>query len=89
MATRAMNLRVEENELAEMRAAASALHMTVTDVVRAAVREYLEEVRKDPYYILTSNVKEADAEESAEILEAVGELSADDLEIASSRRLEV
>ncbi len=63
--------------------------MTVTDIVKEAVREYLAKLKKDPFYRLTANIEEASAHESAEILETIEELSDDDLSIASVKRFDV
>ena len=60
----------------------------MTDIVREAVREYLEKMKKDPYYRLTVNVQEASEEESAEILDAIGELSDDDLMIETVKHFQ-
>ncbi|MBR5115474.1 MAG: hypothetical protein IK096_00275 [Lachnospiraceae bacterium] len=54
-----------------------------------ATHEYLQKLKADPFYKLTANVEEADAEESAEILDAIEGLSDDDLVISSTRRVEV
>ena len=84
MAVKALNFKMEERELAEMREVASVYHMTLTQLVKDAVDDYLQKMKADPFYKLTANVQEADAEESAEILQAVEALSDDDLIIAAS-----
>ena len=80
---------MEESDLKEMREVASVYHMTLTQLVKEAVDDYLQKMKADPFYKLTANVQEADAEESAEILRAVEELSDDDLVIAASERVHV
>ena len=75
MAIKALNFKMEESDLKEMREVASVYHMTLTQLVKEAVDDYLQKMKADPFYKLTANVQEADAEESAEILRAVEELS--------------
>ena len=89
MAVKALNFKMEESDLKEMREVASVYHMTLTQLVKEAVDDYLQKMKADPFYKLTANVQEADAEESAEILRAVEELSDDDLVIAASERVHV
>lgn len=86
MAARALNFKMDESDITEIREVASVFNMTVTDVFREAVKEYLAKMRQDPLYRLTANVKEASAEESAEILQAIGRLTEDDLSIAPVRQ---
>ncbi len=87
MATRAMNFKMEENDILDMKQVASVFNMTVTDVIKEAVREYVGKMKKDPFYRLTANVQEASAEETAEILDTIESLSDDDLTISSSERV--
>lgn len=89
MAVKALNFKMEVRELAEMREVASVYHMTLTQLVKDAVDDYLQKMKADPFYKLTANVQEADAEESAEILQAVEALSDDDLIIAASERVQL
>ena len=89
MAIKALNFKMEERELSEMREVASVYHMTLTQLVKEALDDYLQKMKADPFYKLTANVQEADAEESAEILKAVEELSDDDLVIAASERVHI
>ena len=86
MATKAMNFKMDEAEIQEMKQVAGVYHMTVTDLIKNAVKSYITELKDDPFYRLTAHVQEASAEESEEILSAVGELTDDDLTISSSRR---
>ena len=89
MATRAMNFKMDETDILEMKQIASVFNMTVTDVIKEAVREYVGKMKKDPFYRLTANVQEASAEETAEILDNIENLSDDDLIISSSERVSV
>ena len=89
MATRAMNFKMDEADILDMKQVASVFNMTVTDVVKEAVREYVGKMKKDPFYRLTANVQEASPEETAELLEVIESLSDDDLIISSSERVSV
>lgn len=89
MAAKALNFKMEESDIIEMKKVASVFHMTVTDVVKEAVSEYLAKMKRDPFYRITANVADASADESAEILRAIEELSDDDLSVVSVRRFNV
>lgn len=89
MAVRAMNFKMDEVQIDDVKHVASVYHMTITDLIKEAVSEYLEKMKADPFYRLTANVEEADTEESAEILDAINGLEDDDLAIASSERFTV
>ena len=89
MAVKAFNFKIEESDIYEMKKVASAYHMTMTDVVKEAVREYLEKMKKDPFYRLTANIEEASDEESAEIMDTMEGLSDDDLTIALVKHFDV
>ena len=84
MALKALNFKMEESEILAMKEAAGVFNMSMTDLVRNGVREYIEELKKDPFYRLTANVRDAEEAEAAEILSAVDNLSDDDLTISSS-----
>ena len=87
MATKALNFKLEESEILAMKEVASVFNMSMTDLVRNGVREYIEELKKDPFYRLTANIQDADEAESAEILSAMEGMSDDDLTISSSRMI--
>jgi hypothetical protein len=89
VATKALNFKMEETEILDMRKVASVFNMTLTDVVREAVKEYIEKMKKDPFYRLTVNVEDASAEESAEILTEIDRLTDDDLSIASEKQITI
>ena len=59
----------------------------MTDLVRNGVDQYIEELKKDPYYRLAVNVQDADEAETSEILSEIEGLSDDDLKISSSKTL--
>ncbi len=83
MATRAINLKLDESRVIDVKRVASVFHMTMTDVINEALDAYLPTVKQDPFYRLTANVEEASKEESEEILEEIDSLSNEDLKIAS------
>lgn len=87
MATKALNFKMEESEILAMKEVASVFNMSVTDLVKNGVREYIEELKKDPFYRLTANIQDADEAESSEILSAINNLSDDDLSISSSKSI--
>ena len=89
MALKAMNFKMDEADVQDMKAVAGVYNMSVTDLIKNAVREYITELKKDPFYRLTTNIQEASAEESDEILTEIEALSDDDLTIASAKRFNV
>ena len=89
MAATAINFKMDEADILDMKNVASVFNMTMTDIIKEAVREYVARMKQDPFYRLTANVQEASAEESSEILAAMEELSDDDLSIASSKQFSV
>ncbi len=89
MAVRAMNFKLDESQIEDMRSVASVYHMTITDIIKEAVADYLDKLKADPFYKLTANVEEADSAESSLILDAINELDDDELVIASSERFSI
>ena len=87
MATKAINIKMDEDKLADVKKVAAVFHMSITDVVTDALDEYLLKMMNDPFYRLTANVEDASNEETKEILDELGNLSDDDLTIESVRRL--
>ena len=85
MALKALNFKMEEAEILTMKEVANVFHMSVTDLVKKGVQEYIEELKKDPFYRLSVNVQDAEEEESEEILSEINRLSDDDLAISSSK----
>ena len=86
MAVKAMNFKLDEDRMMELKSVASVFHMTVTDVISEALNEYIQKLKKDPFYRLTVNAENADAEETDEILEEINSLSDDDLQISTVRK---
>jgi hypothetical protein len=72
-----------------MKQVANVYNMTLTELFRAAINEYVKKLKEDPFYKLTMNVQEASKEESAQILAEIESLSDDDLTITSVRKFNV
>ena len=89
MATKAMNFKMDETEIAEMKSIGAVYHMSLTQIVKEALKEYIGKMKADPFYKLTANVMNADEEETAEILSEIENLSDEDLEIASVEQVHV
>ena len=89
MATKLLNIKMDESDIAEIKKVAGIYNITVTDLIKNAVTDYLVDLRNDPYYRLTVSVEEASDDEQKEILEEVRSLSPDDLSISSRKRLTV
>ena len=62
MATKALNFKMEEAEIQDMKNVASVFHMTLTELIKEATKDYIDKLKKDPYYRLTVNMQEASAE---------------------------
>ena len=71
MAMKMMNFKMDEADAADMKNVANVYNMSVTDLIRAALEEYIADLKRDPFYRLTANVEDASPEESDEILTAV------------------
>lgn len=89
MATRALNFKLDEDIVQDMKDVAGVYHISVTELVKNAVTEYIIELKKDPFYRLTTNVQEASAEESKEILDEIESLDDDDLTIVSKKQFTI
>ena len=86
MTVKAINFKMDEAKINDMKHVVSVYHMTITDFISDAISEYLEKMKSDPFYRLTACVEDADKEETAEILEVINSMDDDDLSIASSKR---
>ncbi len=89
MATKAINLKLDESRVGDIKQVASVFHMTITEVINEALDAYLPAMKQDPFYKLTANVEEASKEESEEILSSIDALSDEDLEISSIHHISV
>lgn len=83
MAVKALNFKMEEEEILQMKEVASVFNMTLTDAYREAAKEYVEKMKNDPFYRLTANIRNASPEETAEVLKEIESMTDDDLSIAS------
>ena len=86
MATKALNFKMDEADINDMKRVAGVFNISVTDLVKQAVKEYIEELKNDPFYRLTVNVEDASTEETEEILAEIDRMDDDDLSITSTRR---
>lgn len=89
MAAKALNFKMDEAIITDMKAVAGVYHMSMTDLIKEAIMEKLTALKSDPYYRLTTHVEEASAEETEEILADIESLSDDDLTIAATKRFTV
>ena len=89
MASKVMNFKMDEAEIIDMKKVAAIFNISVSDMIREAIKEHIGKLKKDPFYRLTANVEDATPEENDEILAAIGDLSEDDLEIVSSKEFHV
>ena len=87
MTKRAISIKMDEADIIAVKEAAAVYKTTMTEIIAAAVHEYLDKIQKDLFYRLSVNVREASAEESAEILGEIERLSEDDLAISSAREV--
>ena len=89
MATKALNFKIDEKQINDMKSVAGVFNMTLTELIKNALDEYIAELKNDPFYRLTANVQEASEEETEEILSEIKSMSDDDLTIASKEQLTV
>ena len=86
MSTKAVNMKLDENRIRDVKKVAAVFRKTITDVVNEALDEYLSRMKEDPFYRLTANVEDASKEETEEILKEIDQLSDDDLRIVTVRQ---
>ena len=89
MASKVMNFKMDEAEIMDMKKVAAIFNISVSDMIREAIKEHIGKLKKDPFYRLTVNVEDATPEENEEILAAIDALAEDDLEIVSSKEFHV
>lgn len=87
MATRAMNVKLEESKINDLKSISTVFHITMTDALNEALDSYLAKMKKDPFYRLTVTVEDASAEESKEILDEINSLTDDDLMISKVEKI--
>ena len=59
MATKALNFRMDEKEMVDLKKVAAVFNISVTDLVKDAISEHVAKLKKDPFYRLTANVENA------------------------------
>ena len=89
MASKALNFKMDEAIITDMKNVAGVYHMSMTDLIKEAIMDKLTALKNDPFYRLTACVKEASEEETEEILADIESLSDDDLTIAATKRFTV
>ena len=89
MATKALNFRMDEKEMVDLKKVAAVFNISVTDLVKDAIKEHVTKFKKDPFYRLTANVENATEAETEEILKELENMSDDDLSIVSVKHVSV
>jgi predicted transcriptional regulator len=87
--TKALNFKFDDSMISDIEKLTETYHITKTEFLKEAISEFIEKLKKDPYYKLTANVKAASEEETEEILEEIDNMTDDDLSISSSKRFNV
>ena len=81
-----MNFKLDEDCIHELKSVALVFNMTITDVISEALSEYIQKLKKDPFYRLAVNVENASTEETEKILDEINSLTDDDLQISAIRK---
>lgn len=89
MATKALNFRMDEKEMVDLKKVAAVFNISVTDLVKDAIKEHVKKLKKDPFYRLTANVENTTEAETEEILKELENMSDDDLSIVSVKHVSV
>lgn len=89
MATKALNFRMDEKEMVDLKKVAAVFNISVTDLVKDAIKEHVTKLKKDPFYRLTANVENATEAETEETLKELENMSDDDLSIVSVKHVSV
>lgn len=89
MARKALNFKMEETDIIDMKTVAGIYNMSVTDLIKNAVKEYLKNLKRDPFYRLIANVQQASPDETEEILAKIENMTDDDLTIVSTKQFTV
>ena len=86
MASKVLNFKMDEAEILDLKQVAGVFHLSVTELVREAIRAHLLELKQDPFYRLTAQVQDSSPEESEEILGELARMTDEDLRIAYTKR---
>lgn len=89
MAVKALNFKMEEADILDLRSVAEVYKKSMTDIIREAIKVYVGELKRDPFYRLTVNVQDASVDETEEILAEIDSLSDDDLSIVPAEHVVV
>ncbi len=89
MATKPVNLRLDEAQIMDIKEVAGIFSMSFTDVIREAVKDYLVKMKKDPFYRLTSNISEVTDEENKELVSELSSLTEDDMKVAETEVIHI
>lgn len=87
MAVKALNFKLDEEEIMDIKSVSLVFNMTMTEVIRQGIQEYVDKLKQDPFYKLTANIQDASPEETDEVLSAIDNLSDDDLTINSVKTI--
>lgn len=89
MAMKAMNFKMDEKDILDIKQVASVFNLTMTDIIKQGITEYVNKLKQDPFYRLTTNGQDASEEETKEIISEIENLSDEDLTISSSKKITV
>jgi hypothetical protein len=89
MASKPINLKLDEEKIMDIKEVASVFHMTMTDVINEALDAYLPKMKSDPFFRLTASVRDASEAETEEILADLESLEDSDLEITTVKHFSV
>ena len=87
MATKDISIMMDETLILDLKQVAGVFNISVADLIKNAVKEYLSELKSDPFYRLTANVQDSSDEEASEILTEIDGSTDDDLSIAFTKRI--
>ena len=87
MATKDISIMMDETLILDLKQVAGVFNISVADLIKNAVKEYLSELKSDPFYRLTANVQDSSDEEAAEILTEIDGSTDDDMSTAFTKRI--
>ena len=89
MALKTLNFKMEESEILDMKTVARVYNMSQTELIKKAIRKYLQKLKSDTFYRRSANIQDASAEETEEILKEIKGLSNSDFKIAYTKQFTV
>ena len=89
MAKKAISIMMDETLILDLKQVSGVFNISVADLISNAVKEYLSELKSDPFYRLTANVQDSSDEEAAEILTEIDGSTDDDMSIALTKRINI